>query len=79
MSHLDPRTDDWMNTISIKLPNDIFMTLCVMQTGKDEACVDASFYGENLKDHRVFGIGGEGKDVNVFNKNIYALIAHSKN
>ena len=77
MSHLDFKKKDWMNTISIKLPNDIYVTLCVMQTSKDEACIDTKFYGKNLKDHRVFGIGGEGKDANVHNKNIYALIAHA--
>lgn len=78
MSHLDPKTKDWMNTISIKLPNGNFATLCVMQTSMDETCIDAKFHGSNLKDHRVFAIGGECKDATVHNKNIYALIAHSK-
>ena len=76
MSRLDPKTKDWMNTISVKLPNDIFATLCVMQLNKDETCIDAKFHGENLKDHRVVAMGGKGKDANVYNKNIYALIAH---
>jgi hypothetical protein len=48
-----------------------------MQTSKDEVCIDAKFHGENLKEHRVYGIGGNGQDVNVNNKNIYALIAHA--
>lgn len=78
MSHLNPRTDDWMNTISIKLPNDNFVTLCVMQSGKDETCIDAAFHGENISEHRVYAMGGEGKDLNVYNKNIYALIANTK-
>lgn len=77
MSHLDPKTGDWMNTITIKLPNGNFATLCVMQTSKDETCIDSAFHGENLKDHRVLAMG-EGPDVNAYNKNIYALIAHSK-
>ena len=77
MSHLDPRTKDWMNTISVKLPNENFVTFCVMQSGIDESCIDTKFHGTNLKDHRVYAIGGEGKDTNVHNKNIYALIAHS--
>ena len=77
MSHLDSKTKDWMNTISIKLPNDNFVTLCVMQTSKDETCIDAKFHGNNLKEHRVYAIGGEGDDVNIYNKNIYALIAHA--
>lgn len=77
MSHLNPKTKDWMNTISIKLPNGNFVTLCVMQPSEDETCIDAKFHGKNLKDHRVFAIGGEGEDINVYNKNIYALIAHS--
>ena len=78
MSHLDYRTKDWLNTISIKLPNDNYVTLCVMQTSKDESCIDAKFHGDNLKNHRVYAIGGEGDDANVYNKNIYALIAHAK-
>lgn len=77
MSHLDPKTKDWMNTISIKLPNGNFATLCIMQTSKDETCIDAKFHGANLKDHRVCGIGERGKCENVYDKNIYALIAHS--
>ena len=67
MSHLDFKNKDWMNTISIKLPNDNFVTLCVMQTSKDETCIDAKFHGSNLKDHRVSTFG-----------DIYALIAHAK-
>lgn len=78
MSHLDPKKGDWMNTISIKLPNDNYVTLCVMQTSKDETCIDTAFHGENLKDHRVFSMGGEGGDVNTYNKDIYALICHAK-
>ena len=78
MSHLDPKKGDWMNTISIKLPNENYLTLCVMQTSKDETCIDTAFHGDNLKDHRVFSMGGEGGDVNTYNKDIYALIAHAK-
>lgn len=78
MSHLDPKSKDWLNTISIKLPNDNYVTFCVMQTSKDESCIDAKFYGDNLKDHRVYAMGGDGDDANVYNKNIYALIAHAK-
>lgn len=78
MSHLDYRAKDWLNTISIKLPNDNYVTFCVMQTSKDESCIDVKFHGDNLKDHRVYAMGGEGDDANVYNKNIYALIAHAK-
>lgn len=78
MSHLDPRTEDWMNTISLKLPNGLFATLCVMQTSKDEICIDTKFHGDNLKEHRVYAIGEKGEGTSVYNKNIYALIAHSK-
>ena len=77
MSHLDPKEKDWLNTIVVKLPNENYVTFCVMQTSKDESCIDVEFHGENLKDHRVYAMGGEGKDVNVHNKGIYALIAHS--
>lgn len=77
MSHLDPRTEDWMNTISIKLPNDNFITVCVMQTSKDESCIDTQFHGDNIKEHRVLGLGG-GTETSIYNKNIYALIATAK-
>lgn len=77
MSHLDPKTEDWMNTISVKLPNGNYVTFCVMQTSKDESCIDTKFHGSNLKDHRVYAMGGEDDDVNVYNKDIYALIAHA--
>lgn len=49
-----------------------------MQTSKDESCIDVKFHGDNLKDHRVYAMGGEGDDANVYNKSIYALIAHAK-
>lgn len=78
MSHLNPRTEDWMNTISVKLPNNNFVTFCVMQTSKDETCIDTAFHGDNLKNHRVLAMGGEGPDANIYNKNIYALIAHAE-
>lgn len=78
MSHLDPKSDDWMNTISVKLPNNNYVTFCVMQTSNDESCIDVKFHGDNLKDHRVYAFGQEGEDVNVYNKSIYALIAHAK-
>lgn len=79
MSHLDPRNkEDWMNTIVVKLPNGNSLTLCVMQTGKIESNIDCAFHGDNIKEHRVYGLGGEGQDVNVCNKNIYALIAQAK-
>lgn len=75
MSHLRSSNDDWMNTIVVKLPNGNALTLCVMQTGKEETNVDAAFHGDNIKEHRVLAMGGEGRDENVYNKNIYALIA----
>ena len=78
MSHLDYKSKDWLNTISIKLPNDNYVTFCVMQTSKDESCIDVKFHGDNLKDHRVYAMGGEGDDANIYNKSIYALIAHAK-
>lgn len=78
MSHLDHKSKDWMNTISIKLPNNNYVTFCVMQTSKDESCIDVKFHGDNLKDHRVYAMGGGGDDANVYNKSIYALIAHAK-
>lgn len=78
MSHLNPKTEDWMNTISIKLPNDNYVTLCVMQTSKDESCIDAKFHGDNLKNHRVIAFGGDGDNVIALDKSIYALIAHAE-
>jgi hypothetical protein len=72
--------DDWMNTIVVNLPFGNTLTLCVMQTGGNEVCVDTAFHGDNLKDHRVYPMGGDNvdKDKPNNNRNIYALIAHAK-
>ena len=78
MSHLDPKTKDWMNTISVKLPNNNYVTFCVMQTSKDESCIDTKFHGDNLKDHKVIGFGSNGDNVVAVDKSIYALIAHAE-
>lgn len=78
MSHLDPKSKDLLNTISIKLPNGNYVTFCVMQTSKDESCIDAKFHGDNLKDHRVIAFGSNGDNEIVLDKSIYALIAHAK-
>lgn len=78
MSHLDTKSKDWLNTISIKLPNDNYVTFCVMQTSKDESCIDAKFHGDNLKNHRVIAFGSNGANEIALDKSIYALIAHAK-
>lgn len=78
MSHLDHKSKDWLNTISIKLPNDNYVTFCVMQTSKDESCIDVKFHGDNLKDHRIIGFGKDGDNVIALDKSVYALIARAK-
>lgn len=79
MSHLRAKQEDWMNTIVVKLPFGNTLTLCVMQTGGNEVCVDSAFHGDNIEKHRVYAMGGgEERDTNVYNKNIYALIAQAK-
>lgn len=79
MSHLRKQhEEDWMNTLSIKLPNGNFVTMCIMQTCDSETCIDVKFHGENLEKHRVIGFGGEGKDTSIDNKGLYALVAYSK-
>ena len=72
MSHLDHKTKDWMNTISIKLPNGNYVTFCVMHTSKDESCIDVKFHGDNLKDHRVIGFEKDGDNAFVLDLCIYA-------
>lgn len=78
MSHLRINEEDWMNTLSIKLPNGNFVTMCIMQTCDNETCIDVKFHGENLENHRVIGFGGESKDISIDNKGLYALVAYSK-
>lgn len=78
MSHLDHKSKDWLNTISIKLPNGNYVTFCVMQTSKDESCIDVKFHGDNLKNHRVIAFGSNGDNEIALDKSIYALIAHAK-
>lgn len=53
---LNPKSKEWINTISIKLRNDIYATLCIMQLSKDEACIIESLLrAENVK-MRIFMI-----------------------
>lgn len=80
MSHLQPGSGNWLNTISIKLPNENSVTICVMQTCKDETCIDTKFHGDSIKDTEVIGFGGDDKgNCLIKNHNLYAVIAHSKN
>lgn len=84
MSHLDHHTDDYMSTISIKLPNGLYATVCIMQHADRQVCLDVAMHGENLQQHHVdpMGDGRDGlpydKAQPNYNRNIYAVIADAK-
>lgn len=81
MSHMSPEGGDdadWMNTIVVKLPNGNYVTLCVMQSGKMQTCIDAAFHGDNIEKHRVAPMGGGNSSKPNEDRNIYALIADAK-
>jgi hypothetical protein len=67
----DTAMDDWMHTLSIKLPNDKFVTLCIMQPSDNQSCIDMKFYGEGK--HRVIGFkDGSSKSLN--DQGLYSLV-----
>lgn len=77
MSELGPGLGNWLNTISVKLPNGNSITICIMQTCEKETCVDVKFHGDNIKDTMAIGFGGVKKDSLMKNHNLYAVVAHS--
>lgn len=48
MSHLTANTDDYQHTLSIKLDDDRYVTVCVMKVNDEvkEICLDIMFHGE---------------------------------
>lgn len=77
MSNLRSEGSDWGHTLSIKLPNGNFATLCVMQCADDQSCIDARFYGGNIKEHKVLGFR-EGKSQSIKDQGTYALVLDAK-
>lgn len=45
LSHLEDGTENWMQTLSIKLPNGTYATVCVMEMG-NQVCMDLKYHGE---------------------------------
>lgn len=46
LSHLKSEEDEYQHTLSVKLPNGRFATLCFMQLGDNQICIDTKFHGE---------------------------------
>jgi hypothetical protein len=76
LSHLQPGTDEWLHTFSIKLPNERHVTLCVMQTAPNEVCVDVQFYkdGERTK-AKAIGFA-DGTSQCIKDMNLYAVVVN---
>lgn len=64
---------EWMNTISIKLPNDKYVTVCVMQPSDNQSCLDIRYYGEDLKT-RAIGFK-DGRSQSIEESNLYTVVA----
>ena len=76
LSHLDPQKGEFMHTFSIKLPNDYYITLCVIQSGKDESCVDVQFYrGSSRIPAKAIGFMNGTADV-IEDKMLYSIVAN---
>jgi hypothetical protein len=76
LSHLDPQKGEFMHTFSIKLPNNHYVTLCVMQSGKDESCVDVQFYRGNSRiPAKVIGFMNGTADV-IEDKMLYSAVVN---
>lgn len=79
MSHLHPITEvednaDWMNTIVVKLPNGLHVTMCVMQSGKNESCIDVQYSDKNgVKPSTVMSMK-DGKSETIKDMNLNAII-----
>jgi hypothetical protein len=75
MSHLSPKTEDWMNTISIKLPNDRFVTLCVIQASETQTCVDIDYHARESKTDKVWAMKFEdGTGETIKGNGLYTVI-----
>lgn len=77
MSHLKQGSGDWMNTIVVKLPFGNFLTICLMQTGFDEVCMDTVIHGDNVLDKRMLGMDVTGVD-EIRGKNAFILVVKAK-
>jgi hypothetical protein len=73
MSHLKAGEDDnWNHTLSIKVDDDRYVTVCVMKSSKmnQEVCVDVEFYSGKT---RVLGMK-EGKTDRISDTKLVAVI-----
>lgn len=77
MSDMKTEEDNWMNTISIKLPNNMDLTLCVMQPSVAQSCVDVKFHGDNKDNTATLGIKNGSSDV-MRNMDMYTIMADVK-
>ncbi|OXB94832.1 hypothetical protein [Parageobacillus galactosidasius] len=74
LSHLDPQKGEFMHTFSIKLPNNHYVTLCVMQSGKEESCVDVQFYrGSSRIPAKAIGFMNGTADI-IKDKMLYTIV-----
>ena len=74
LSELKFGTDNWMHTLSIKIAEDKYATVCVMKSGSDEDNLDIKVYGEGYNKSRAIGFA-PGKHETIEDMNLYTVIA----
>lgn len=70
MRHVKAHTEEWMNTISVILPNNKSVTLCFMALNENELNIDAKLYGYDRT--KILGFSGAKTEV-MKDMNIYAI------
>lgn len=77
LSHL--RVDEeWMHTLSVKLPNDRYVTLCVMQASDTMTCVDVQYTRDEEKD-RTWAVGfKDGQSESMGDNNLFTVVCDVK-
>jgi hypothetical protein len=74
LSDIEGGTDNWQNTLSIKLPHGKFVTFCVMDLG-DSINIDTKLHG--MSETKVLAFK-EGSTESIHNMNLYAIIGAVK-
>ena len=78
MSHLESGTDDWMNTVSIKLPNGRQATLCLMQCSPSMFNIDISIDKNESDEIKAIRFHDGTADL-IKGDGTYAVIVEDKN
>lgn len=80
LSELDPKTEDWMHTFSVKLPNGRFVTLNIQQCSETQSCVDVKFYNEIEEENKSYAFRMENGSTKAIEgeNGLYAIVSDKK-